>query len=1030
MIGDVTGGADDLLRQHEEHVVRDELGKHMELTMKRAIILLFPILGFADISGVRVAGTTATQAILAYTAPGNGACTVAVSASPTYTPLAHDVDPALFSGANSDSRPGNINSGRSRVFVVGKRLVEKDLTGNNSSRALQAATLHYFRITCPSDGSSAAGTFTTQTIPGGVGYSDPIPIDPANNGNYLYPTFSGTDRTSSAIDPHTGALVRNLTLPGDIQGGGGAGMTSSGFGVMCHPTPVKASDEEKYGYHCQLSVGGVLGLYWIAPDGETRFLGVMRTSYSSPGWNVQMCSGAVSAPFDADDPNTFYCTVVGNTAPNNTLIILKAVYSGHSVPGQDADLTNQPSFQCCSGMPHSTYTQIMPWGRDLVTLLSEFDPKYVTYGIPLLGYFRGGDWANGKYSFYSWGATQDTFGWVAQYDSKQTAAMQQVKFGSAAGCVDNPAVTGSKYTGQAGCIVASTGTFTGGAGSRLRWFVLHAVNSTPASSFLGVAMNPLRLKTSLSYQVRLTTALSGTPASCTMPKPAGSTITDWPGSSWAYGCSTITVGGNPALVGTQAGYPASMPAEPGDMLSVDSANYLRYEAIRLLDKGPDGNTWYVQRRYFYGASAAYSSVPTGGALDMMAPNFPYAAWWDPNNGALSTDGTNTYNELLYPNHVAFLSHPVYGRWTYVAGGQAQSGYEPARLLNPPPVIQMNSPLFNGIGGSALESHPSLSVSNPPDADTFSQVVDNRPYYGDSGLVTESNVSAMGGQLYRIRGTNIAGNYKRIPYFANSGSRAMKEVSGAAVRLAADSSAQFQWCVALKAGECYSGSQPGDIYFNAPNIANAYCTYNWSTLQTTSAIPNDICVSASNAVTQAVVMQEIANDPFGLQLRVISNSLGQYDQESNFWNSRTIPDGSWLFTDLAAGSGTLKLIKIPPRQRDSVNRTTYVPISVSLPAVPGVDNAIVEFGYGENGDPGSFYCTARQEACVAQSATIDASQPFYFATTEAASITGMRCGSGCTVTIPGMPGKVVYYAVVSRDSSGKVVGQQSGAQAVP
>jgi hypothetical protein len=289
---------------------------------------------------------------------------------------------------------------------------------------------------------------------------------------------------------------------------------------------------------------------------------------------------------------------------------------------------------------------------------------------------------------------------------------------------------------------------------------------------------------------------------------------------------------------------------------------------------------------------------------------------------------------------------------------------------------------------------------------------------------------MGGQLYRIRGTNVGSNYKLIPYFANSGSRAMKEVSGPAALLAADSAGQFRWCVALKAGECYSGSLAGDIYFNAPNVANAYCTYNWGTLMTTMTIPNDICVSASNALTQAIEMQEIANDPFGLQLRAISNSLSKYEQESVFWNSRTLPDGSWLFTSLAAVPGSLKLIKIPPRQTDSINRTSYVPISLSLPGASGVDNAIVEFGYGENGDPGNFYCTPRQEACVAQSGTINASQPFYFATMEAASITGMPCRSGCTITIPGMPGRVVYYGVMSRDSSGRVVGRQLGAQAVP
>jgi hypothetical protein len=342
----------------------------------------------------------------------------------------------------------------------------------------------------------------------------------------------------------------------------------------------------------------------------------------------------------------------------------------------------------------------------------------------------------------------------------------------------------------------------------------------------------------------------------------------------------------------------------------------------------------------------------------------------------------------------------------------------------------NLPAFNGIVAAALEDHPSLSVSNPPDKDTYQQVVDNRPYYGDSALVSLSNVLPMGGQLYRIRGTNVGSNYKLIPYFANSGSRAMKEVSGPSASIGATSATQYQWCVALFVGECYSGSLAGDVYFNAPSVANTYCTYNWGTLQTTTTIPNDICVSPSSAVTQAVELQAIVSDPFGLQLRVISNSLSKYDQESVFWNSRTLPDGSWLFTSLAATPNSLRLVKIPPRQMNSINRTTYVPISVSLPAAAGIDNAVVQFGYAENGDPGSYYCTARQETCVTQSATINATQPFYFATTEVASVTGMPCRSGCTITIPGLPGRVVYYQVNSRDASGKVIGRQFGALAVP
>jgi hypothetical protein len=563
------------------------------------------------------------------------------------------------------------------------------------------------------------------------------------------------------------------------------------------------------------------------------------------------------------------------------------------------------------------------------------------------------------------------------------------------------------------------------------------------------------MKIGVWYSATLSSALSATPGTCTMAQPVGNTIAGWPDTSWTMGCSTITVTGDPALVGSAPTYPASIPALPGDLLSVNSGSYTHYEVLRLLDKGTNGNTWYVQRQYYYRTPDGgttwctgtqitgctnfwpYSSVAVGGTLDMLSPAVYYNAnttgmqmWWDTVNGALTNNGTTVIEDPLSQGHATYLNNATYGRWTDVSNHTAVFGMEPGRLLSPPAPIQMQYPAFNGVGGNAIETHPSLSVSNPLNNDAYSQLVDNHPYYGDTSLATASTVSLVSGQLYRIRGTNVASNYKLIPYFANSGSRAMKEVSGPAALLATDSSTQFQWCVALKAGECYSGSLSGDVYFNAPGIANAYCTYDWLTLQTTLTIPNDICISPSAAVVQAVEMQEIANDPFGLQLRVISNALGKYDQQSLFWNSRTIPDGSWLFTSLAADPSSLKLIQIPPRMSDSISRTSYVPIAVSLPAASGVATAIVEFGYGENVAPGSFYCTARQEACVAQSATINASLPFYFATTEAGSIVGAPCGSGCTITLPGLSGRTMYYQIVSRNSLGTVVGEQLGVQPVP
>ena len=757
--------------------------------MKRAIILLFPILGFATITGVSVVGTTATQSVLAYTAPSSGACTVAVSLSPSYTPLVPDVDPTLFSGSNSDARAGAIAVGLARIFVAGTRIVQAT-SGTNYSRALQASTAYYFQIICGSD--TATGTFTTQTIPTGVGYGDPIPIDPANNGNYLYPTFSTTDRTSSAIDPHTGALVKNMTLPGDYTGGIAAGMSSSGLGVMCSPIPVKVSDENKYGYHCEVDIssgGGSPGLYWMAPDGETRFLGVMRSSY---GPTVEGgCLGSLSATFDAVDPNTFYCTV--RTGDSTDQVIAKGVYAGHAVSGNDVDLTNQNPTPL-GGTPHTTFTQIVPDARGLYTLLKEFDAKYSTYGATCCGNYISGNWSNGKLLFYSWGASQDTFGWVAQFDPNRTPAQQTTQFGNSNGCIDNPPVTGSTYTGQTGCIVASTGTFTGGQGSGLRWSTLHTLVDSPASSWIPILINVLAQKTSLDYQVTLTSALSATPGSCTESQPGSNTLSNWPDTSWTYGCSTFTVVGEPLLVGTAPTYPSTLPALPGDLLTVSSADYNHHEIIRLLDKGTDSKTWYGQRMYYYrpqsdGCSYPYSSVAIGGTLGMLTPLIlpncdatGSMGWWDPVNGALSTDGTTFLGDAMYLPHPTFLNNATYGRWTYNKW-VAEFGQEPGRLTSPPTPLSMGEPGFNGISQTAIESHPSLSVSNPPDQPTYQQVVDARPYYGDNSLATPSTVSQVSGQLYRIRGTNVASNYKLIPYFANSGSRAMKGLEPLSRRIA-------------------------------------------------------------------------------------------------------------------------------------------------------------------------------------------------------------------------------------------------------
>ncbi len=179
------------------------------------------------IGNVAVRGVTNTQAILTYTAPDMGACSVAVSESASYSPLVHDVDPTLFAGSDLDTRPETIASGRSRVFVVGKRIAEKALNGHWYSRALQTVTTHYYRITCGS--STATGSFVTANLALGNTYNEALPGDPAAGsrpyyatmGSYAWPEFTKWDpadptaRAESVIDPQTGVLLKRIGMPQD-----------------------------------------------------------------------------------------------------------------------------------------------------------------------------------------------------------------------------------------------------------------------------------------------------------------------------------------------------------------------------------------------------------------------------------------------------------------------------------------------------------------------------------------------------------------------------------------------------------------------------------------------------------------------------------------------------------------------------------------------------------------------------------------------------------------------------------------------
>ena len=140
----------------------------MVKTMRYFILLIYwPILASTSVIGVAPSNT---QGVVHVSTDQGGNCTYRISESNTLTPLVHDVDTSLFSGANSDSRAGSVISGTDHYFVAGTRIAAQAADGVFYSRALPAVTTLYGGVTCGLD-AEVTFSFTTGNILTGNTYT-------------------------------------------------------------------------------------------------------------------------------------------------------------------------------------------------------------------------------------------------------------------------------------------------------------------------------------------------------------------------------------------------------------------------------------------------------------------------------------------------------------------------------------------------------------------------------------------------------------------------------------------------------------------------------------------------------------------------------------------------------------------------------------------------------------------------------------------------------------------------------------------
>ncbi len=823
--------------------------------------------------------------------------------------------------------------------------------------------------------------------------------------------------------------------------------TSNLCGLQTVPGPTG-----RPGFNCYVPNGN---LYWVdAENGDANVWGNFNNVV--PGGGI--CAFDTGHVFDLMDPDKFYC---GNSGP----IYALKYYGNHAKPASGLFLysglnwcnTNAPNTPPYLNQQPCMVTTLVTPGTSLPALTAAFtsNPAYAPAFDPAKfpAPFGLEVEPGGSIVIDYTQSGQFTLGWVIVYNPNATSNSEG---GTITGSLGNHGCLGG---GHPGCVIAAMPSWTRPG---CRWCVIkHGVaalegwESTEVFGWNGkVGGGP--------YQVQV---INGTANGTGNVLDRGTSLGTCPPSAFdtpGVRCTKLTVSSEPfgPADALHTGLPGEMgDARVGDYFSTEvqlPINYL--EQMRLIVKEPGAapGTWVFtfQREINHPAGLNYAITGPNPVLytlcnSMQNPGRIYAAatwmWnWGADPHGMNQDGTTIPSDNSNFNGHQFWSN---GAWAAVeipavdprcAGMQCYATRVPGGrpfldvvTQTAPTAMIKSAPRFAGGAGldeSNLQSHVTSGgeIASP---DRFAYLFDGRPYRGGYSSGSPDGVSGshpatlIAGQLYKFAIADLVNlelPFRKIyPTAAFSGRYPLIDVSSPVQgdQLGTGSEDSFKYCVVAIAGECRASSAVGDIYVNAPHVTYPFC-FN-SAQNNNLADEQDICISGSPSNRDGIVQVGMNDsDLTGVNQRVLTKFVAARVL-SPFWTPYVLPNGKWMiFESQFSGDGTankaLMLGKIPPPdEQDKLDRTTFVPITLRIPARPG-SSAFVRFGYAENGDPGTFFCTSRQENCVTAKPgdqAVDVVNPFYFEQAEAQSYQAVDCSNGCSITIPGIPQRVVYYQVV-------------------
>jgi hypothetical protein len=332
------------------------------------------------------------------------------------------------------------------------------------------------------------------------------------------------------------------------------------------------------------------------------------------------------------------------------------------------------------------------------------------------------------------------------------------------------------------------------------------------------------------------------------------------------------------------------------------------------------------------------------------------------------------------------------------------------------IFEIDKATFAGItrtsDSNVVEEYPSLVNQKVPGPEGRGLLLDFRHIDPDSGYYPEKlgvgvwnhKYTLVPGQQYTYK-TDIfqdLGNHKEWRPVVVSAGGIWLDISGPGALI--DDTKPWTFCYAYKANECRPGAAAGDLFVVAKNahVEFGQCIIGTLKLYTP-------CVTNLWPYAAWVEQRDTQrSDPTGNRFRRFTMGLVGPAAQYMYNTPHPVPDHSWMFIRSSWANGVrndaLAYRIPPPAADDGIDRSNYIPVSVKLPA--GSRFVRIRFGYAENGPLANLFCTTRQEGCLTDSQTA----PFAFERTDA--LAPQDCRSGCTVNIPALSGRVLYYRIES------------------